>query len=336
MKRALSVLLLLVAVSFVGADGPLNADGYSWNGTYYVWPADGTQWRRTTTQYYDRYSCCYRTQYTYVYAAPPYVAPVAAAPVINYKSPTWKEELVKAMNDREERHLFDKSMQAFGQSSTVPQLNYGYANGNYLQRSVTQYGASGTTLYSHAAITTKDVWGDTSPAQLFQQLGNLTKNQQELSGTAVAAFAQLVGDDSAARGRIAELLANRDLAVAVINAAKTQQTVTKEYKIEQGTQPNGPPPGAAAGQLNPQNFEKRVEAQCASCHLGDKLKGGFNLTSLPSLDNAGKLKVWLRLNHSNPNKRMPLAGTDGPGTPQTPQELEEWRQYLFGMPAAKE
>lgn len=341
MIRILSVLILIAAtLTIADASGFPNGtilDGYRYNSAdgYWYW-SDGTAYSRSQYSYYDSYGCLrYSWQYTRVYSAPVIQSPS--------KDPNWRDTLAKVALAREKakaRLLEQQHEQAsFEASLKLLGLEGSYSSGGYATSSL--YGTLGTTLYAHQALTIKDIWGDYNPSVGFQQLNQLAKAHQASAHDIFNAFAEVVGNDAVARARIAEILANRDAAVAFLNALKTNQS--REVKYEWKIGPDGKPqaiPGKSDYKLDPVQFQKRVETQCAACHLGSSVKGGFDLNSLKDMSFKDRLeKVWGRLTHKDPAKRMPLAVGLSPGQPQTPAELREWYEYLFSvqqMPAAKE
>lgn len=321
MKRYLfAVVALFISTVAMASNviGYRNVDGYTWNGTYWTWP-DGSIYNRVTYPAYDYYGRYYLgVQYVQVKTAVP--------TTINYNSPNWKADAIKILGEREERTLFDKTFSMLAETSTAPHVLSNYRN---------TYGASGTTLYQHQQVTIKDVWGDYNPALGMQQLHQLANAQRTNTQETIGAFASLVGDDQVARARLAEIMANRDAAVAFLQALKTSQsrevTIKNVVGAGQGTVPNGDPKAAVV--FDKERFTARVVQQCGTCHLGDKVSGGFDLKNLSAMPFEARLsKVWGRLTHPDPKKRMPLAGGFSPGVPQTDVELREWFNYLFASP----
>ena len=263
----------------------------------------------------------------------------------------WKSDLVGMAKQRDENAAYLQALKAIGVEAPFPvpgggaspQLTPGGATGGYGYGSnlnLNSYGTNGSTLYGYTYSAVKDLYGDNNLGLLYQQAARLTQNAQTLAGQATTDFSDLVGREGGSRARVAEILAKAQAAQMALQAANAQPSQQVEqrtftFRLEQGADgqlnvvpqpPVAPPgPGVAPNAQAPvvppaQNgdaFQRLAVTKCASCHSGADKKGGFDISSYPGMDNKSKMKVWGRLLHSDPTKRMPQGAE-----PLTPAEVQ--------------
>jgi len=318
------------------AVGYRNVDGYTWNGTYWTWP-DGRLYNRTTYPAWDSYGRYYLGVQYVEYKAPAALPPPPAYQIPDYRDKAWRDKVIDILADRENYKQYKETLTAAGLLDGNPFLA-GSGAATYYRSS---YYNTSPTIYGNNAFSYADIWGDNSPALMFQSASQHAKLSQSQAEAAIGSVFALVDKDAGARQRIAEIKANSDAAIAFLNAMKTQSSHHEKVERRFG-QEALPPQPAPRGKFDPILFEKMAVAQCGSCHLGDKVKGGFHLESMRDMPIAERRdRVWARLTHKDPAKRMPQGKDGGPGQPLTKIENDAWFQYLFTppaelMPAAKD
>lgn len=354
MIRALGVLILAIA-TLAAADASNYAvgyklDGYTWTGSYWRWP-DGRLYTRTTYPAYDSYGRYYLgVQYEEYKVPQPQALP---APLVyqlpDYKDPKWKDKVIDILAQREDYKQFRETILLTGLAESdglsglrplVPGLRGGDHYSAYSRSSY--YNTPSPTQYASNAFTYADIWGDSSPSLLFQQANQHVKASGTMFEAGMASAFTVVDKNYAHRERLAEIKAQSDAAIAFLQAVKTQSSHHEKVERRFGQPPQADPqpapppsPPRPSGKLDPVLFEKMAIHQCGACHLGEKVKGGFNLESMRDMTVAEKRdRVWARITHKDPGKRMPQAPDGGPGTPLTKQELDLWYLYLFVPQAA--
>lgn len=290
------------------------------------------------------------------------VAQALANKPVDY-TPDWQKKLldIAANRDKVESKLrlraadyqaFQSGLKALGLQENFHWNNYGqfpgggfasphYGTGGSGYGTVTSnvhlgtYGNNGNTLYGYSFNSIKDVYGDTNLNALYQQAARLTQNAQTLAGQATGDFHDLVGEEGQNRARVAEILANAQVARAAIEAAKPQTRTRSEsrtfsFKAEEdgkgGTKitPVSPEEAAKQGISQPRGAglsrQQVFATKCAACHSGADKKGGFDVEAYDHMDLDQKSKVWGRLFTTDKDKIMPRNADGGPGTPLTAAE----------------
>lgn len=298
MKTLFAMLVLLMLASFVRANGyVLQSDGYYYNA--------GVAYSRSYVAGYYYYSggCKYWQPGYYNYSAVQVVKPAA-------NPNDWRQEIAKAARERLEHQNFLESLR-FAGLDAKPGLASGYNAYGSLQ--IGNYGVSGSTLYGYSLSTLADLYGKDDIAALFQQAARLTENAQGLAGQANQGFNERLGQESASRARVAEIVALGQL-LGQMRASKTEAKL--EFKIGPDGKPELLPPPQEGDVFKRWNAQAQ---QCAQCHFGaDKanLKAGFDISTWPGLPSEKKMEYTIKhLLTKDPAKMMPRTADNKPGTP---------------------
>jgi hypothetical protein len=244
-----------------------------------------------------------------------------------------------------DQQAFLQAVESLGFTHNFRMQNYGvnpyspipYGNGGYV--SPNNYGATANTVYGYTYNTIKDVYGDSNLNALFQQSSRLAENAQTLGGQATQGFQENIAREGDNRARVAEILAQAQAAKTALDAAKPQASSRTETTSQLTMQQQGGQQGAAQGQVQDQSgvgqaapavgasaaWVGLASNKCASCHSAKAqggIRGGFDVSQYPQMSPDKKQKVWARILHPDPAKRMPLAA-DGksPGTALTADEV---------------
>ncbi len=283
-----------------------------------------------------------------VYSAPVYSAPaVRYAPLkVNtvYPPVGWRESLLQLAKQRdafegkrrlviEDQRAYIEAIQALGLTGNFNWGGYGafnYGNGIAQSYQLGSYGQSGGSVYGYQTIASQ--YGAMDINALYQAGARLTQNAQGLAGQGHSDFLDLLRLTGNNQARVAEILAKGQVAVAALqaapNAAPSQHVETRIFKFRSG--PNGlvplpedtpavPQQGQATANLNA--FATLAAQRCASCHSGKDARAGFQVGAYPNMSREDKMRVWHRITHPDPAKRMPQGADGKPGVPLTPEEI---------------
>ncbi len=323
----LIVVCLLLDAAMIFASDYTFSNGWYWKG--------GQAFSRTAV--YDAHGCL-----TYRYT--PYVAPVTNVTHITTETPNWRTKLIEVAELREknaaklkeaalEQQEYLQALKALGlngpstYTTTTTVDAYGYS-----QRTAPQ----GSTVFGYNEIA--DVYGNVDLGELYQSAIRLAEASQRSGDSATNGAFKLVDQF----GDRAQDLLSQQLAIAEINAKTTGVTnaaralgdaIKAEGRIRVEKKVEGPasaPPASGSPILDEPTakaadaaYDKLgalVQNKCVSCHGGKTTEAGLNLLDLGKLDDATVDKIFARITHADPEKRMP------PGKPLTRAEISLFYQ----------
>jgi len=159
---------------------------------------------------------------------------------------------------------------------------------NFVQQSA----EAGSTVFARGASL------DYTPLDRDAQLNNFRRVLEQGQQGWLTAFVSASADDA----EIARLRAKSEAAAQVLLALESPSQPATQLSVEIGE--NG---------QDSQGSENRsvggvgqiLGARCASCHSGEKLSGGLDLSQWPTFDLARKRSVLERIRTSDLGKRMP-------------------------------
>jgi hypothetical protein len=193
-----------------------------------------------------------------------------------------------------------------------------------------EHGLTGSTQYGYSTEAALKVYGDTDLNALYQQASLLAQGAQGLAGQAAGDHAKLTQQAADGAARSAEIIAKgiaiREAARAMNAAPSADVKVTTSGAGSTAGALPGPPAGGPLLTAPPDGNAlaawKGSAERCAACHNeADRTKNhGFTLADYPRMKFAERVKVWARLHHPDPKKRMP----PDPAKPLTEAEFREW------------
>jgi hypothetical protein len=336
--------LLLGFLIYLPADAAtVNADGYTTNGDGLYWYGGQAYVKKYWKNYYTAYAsysygcsaCTYPYQTYYLSST---YEPVTMPAAGNYEDrrkfllslASSRQKIENALRTKALEHQqemeFARSLglyfpsESFGRNPMLPTIpNYaGYSGAN-------QVGSVGGTAYgSYTFNTSTDVYGRLDPNVALQQASMLTKNAQDLGGTA---FGQLIGWVDADGTRQAALadrilsgqavagrtLARGTAAATALNAAQsveqhTQTTITGVGIKPAPVQANPMPP--ADPQLpGPPQQQAAAALSCAKCHGSGEHGFDFSKWDYAKAKPAQRWQVSRYIDPEAPaDKRCPKGG----------------------------
>lgn len=329
MKRfTLLLILLLPTLANAQVVGFVNADGYTWNGSHWVW-SDGSLWSRSWVTGYGYHSGGYY-QYSRYYAP--------ANVTVNVEKVDEFGILAKAVAARaavEGKVLLNQQF-----IDAAKQL--GFVNsGIYTGTGSALYGTFGTntsTIYGYNQLSLAQVTNPFDPglAQLLLAHDQTTKEAVAAGDRAHdrmnATVNNVVNQSALLNGINARVAALERLGKLVDGPPVSINTQT-QFKLENGKLvPELLPQSAKAASVRiPDDLLTRwgnSASRCVSCHSGGKTDGGFDVTLFHKLapEKQANAIARLVLPKSDP-KHMPK-GAD----PISPGELKAWVE-IMSIPA---
>ncbi len=315
-------ILLVLAVGWLlapqasASDYQLHADGY-----YY---AAGVPYTRTwhNAYYYYHNNCRYYQDGYYQYTP----VKVVEKTVEKVVPQDWRTKLLELRKEQLEHQNYIDSIKFLGLDN--PQKSYPVSGYGQVFSTIGTYGAQGNTQYGYSLQSFIDHYGDNNLGVLLQQLGRITENQQQLSGQATSDFGAIIGRVGQDNTRVAEILAQGQVAAQVLKSLQTPQQnkiETKEFRFKVGgdgkieSLPETLP--APKGDLF-KTWQSQAQG-CANCHFGKTLKGNFDISTWPSLSAQKKAEyAYGRLLTDDHSKLMTPTKTDtDPGKPLTEEDV---------------
>ena len=182
----------------------------------------------------------------------------------------------------------------------------------------------------------RESYGELNLNTLYQQSARLTQSAQTMAQQILntSAFQNgLVNQAGANQAIVAKILAEARAAEIALRAAQASSSVKETTTITKSGVVTNPPPmpgasdnGGADTQTVAAFLALPGPKRCIACHTGEKAKGGFQIGSYLTLDEAGKEAVISRLaNDTNEKPRMPL-GPDGKSAGRLPRA--ELRNFI--------
>lgn len=252
--------------------------------------------------YYYQHGYRYYSPGYYEYSYSPYYVPVPPA----LPKPTdanWRTELLKIAAQREEEIAYESAIKLLG----INRGPTGY--GGYQYQGV----VNSTTVYGNSVSDKLNLYNNTDMNTLFQQLAQITDQQQYMAGKSVENFGQLISQEGAQKSRLLEILARAEVAGIVLRSL--EQASKTESRFEFKSTPQQMPPATdPQPQVLPQKttmqdlinaFSDSAVRTCSNCHSDKKRDGGFALSDLNKMDANGKAKVLVRINTNDVATRMP-------------------------------
>lgn len=198
------------------------------------------------------------------------------------------------------------------------------------------HGVQGNSVYGYSFSTLADIYGDTDLTALFQQVGQLAQNGQNIAAKGVEDFSTLVGQEGQNRKAIAEILAKSQAASQLMNSLKPTPETKFQLKGTQfqvvpgssgslqiqsvpgggGNVPVMPKVGGngngqggvqqlSVNDASKQILVKIITQRCGECHLGGAKKGGLDLTNYFAFNIQQKRNVIARISSTDAQTIMP-------------------------------
>lgn len=338
MKNLFLLAFAVILISVIPANaeytnGYVSGEGYTYNDGYWYYndvPYVRSQYQNPGYWYCGRY---YPGAYSYLYTRIVFKVPPAAKEKLpDYTEPNFETKLLEiaAARDKYEGEIRKKQfdhqrylelVNALGLQGnfrwngygSTPPYNQIQQQGSSMPYAVDGYSKSAVnanTAYGYSYNTIAQLYGDTNLNQLYQQASQLTANAQRLAGDGNTNFQALVGEEGKNRARVAEILARGQMAHQILTALQGPGTVeTKGFSFKFSS--NGGvervddtvQPDVKADLLK--KWQILATNKCASCHSGDKKKGGFDITTYSTMSMQDKQKVWTLLTTPDDTKVMP-------------------------------
>lgn len=322
-------------------------DGYWWAGDY--------AYTRTKEYYWNCGRQYYRWKYSRLpnpYSRSGQYPPKVDASVLKYDSPGSINKLIELAAQRDkyilserraavEQQYFLKAVDALGLGGNFNVQGYGQAVGyglpiggvgnvgtlSSLATQTPAYGGNSLYGYSYSKLT--DAYNQADRGVMLNQFDNTTNRAYDLAGKATDSLKDLYQSEQATQARVAEVIAERDKALAafegaakVLQAGKTEHVRTEERVEHYGQAPTSIPNAAA-----PATFRKTslatTEQKCASCHSGESPAKGLTLDGSEriSFDEVLKADVAMKLGRG---EISPTAAAEfGVQKPMPPQSSGE-------------
>jgi len=338
---ALGAILGLVTLAARGADdvtlATVNEDGFSFRDG--SWWKDGLPYGRTQESrgggyYRDYYGHVYYSSpnYYYRYFRVPLVVKTVTPKPPAY-GPDWQVKMLEYARSRDDYQAYLDALKALGLQGQRYGFQEGYAS------SYAAPAAQGSSQYGYSYHQIQTAYGDLNLTALYQQQGRLVQGAQQLADRGLRDHTDLVAQAGDNQARVAEILAKAQAARAVLEGVNPQPRVRTETSIR-GSEVR---PGAAKGREGPAPESDKEEAaikdatqfleqvgvpRCGACHAGANPKGNFDILKYPQMSAEQKAKVWARLLHSDPDKRMPRKGTPEDSKPGEPLTAAELKMFL--------
>lgn len=338
MRTALALACLLGVVCAASADYTLGAGGYYWN--------NGRPYTRSQAYQNGYYANgCYHPGYYYYQYSEVYNY---SAPAVTHKDADWRTKLLELAAQRDkfegsirkdaaEQKYFLEAVEALGLKNNFRWESYGispygqnykaYGGVDYGRLQLGEYGANANTLYGYSYNSIAQLYGDTDLATLYQQAARLADQSQKHGSQATTEFQALVEKEGHNRTKVAEILAKGQAVQEFLRAIEgSGVSVSKQelkFRIEKDE--HGKP--QVLKQENPDAFKAwraHAEQKCASCHNNTTKKGGFDVTSYPTMNLDQQISVIERLVTKDQTKVMPRNKDGAPGHRLTPEELKLW------------
>jgi mono/diheme cytochrome c family protein len=263
---AVVVVLLTAAFSLAGSYrvGYIDTNGYQFGNDGY-WHYNGNAYYRYASESPGYWSCGVyypgSISYSYKQYVPPAVAVVPVVPA--YSEGNWKQDLLKYARQRQDYEEYVAAVKLLGLAQPQPY-------------------AAQQAIYNQADLL-----------QLYQMANQHVLGAQKLASDGQSGFQQLVALDGANRAEIARIVAKRDLAIAILQSLNGPNSIINQgYTITIGS---GGGITKDDSKVNPDTKTKNLEAwkalaqaKCATCHTGKDAKGGFDVSTYPSLSQANK------------------------------------------------
>lgn len=364
MKRFIAILFGLILMLSV-----TTAEASSWKWTYdsgaALWWKKGASGQSYDGWYYNRSCqhtrgrrCCSRCSFSRAYQISGYEAKSYTAGTEGWRSQLlrikgqqklYEDRLKESANEHNEFMEAVKELGLSGSYNFTPRYaNAGLANQN-LAASLGQYGATpyagqGNTIYGYTELS--EVYGRLDLALHLNQAARLAEGAQNLSQQATGGFNTMVDNAGERQKGIATVLAQAQAAAQVLQATKVdpQGTVRRQsffFKVVpdangqmKAEMIDGAPAAATTTGDVEERFTAVVQNNCLSCHNGEKAKGGLDFAKAQDFPFETWKKIWTRVRHPDPARRMPLTGDNEPGQPLADEDLLTVAEYYAAIKKA--
>tara|TARA_Y100000593_G_scaffold71732_1_gene131738 strand:- start:827 stop:1735 length:909 start_codon:yes stop_codon:yes gene_type:complete len=209
----------------------LQADGF--------WHVNNVRYRLVNKRVCRRGKYCLQREWVKVAAVP-----------LTYKSPDWRQQLLKIAEEREEHKEFMEAVETLGLGQESPQ---------YAAQGYTPNAAQGNTVYGYSLNTITDVYGKNQVDVWMQQYARGQQAAQVSADKGLEGMLQAIKEEGSNRTRVAEIMAKVELLKSVDTPHVHQETTLKV---------NGTTPAQSAKSLN-----DLIATKCASCHSPAATKG---------------------------------------------------------------
>lgn len=243
-----------------------------------------------------------------------YVAQVVAVPTPS--DPNWRTGVINALYQKNKMEADSADYSLALQALTGAPLGQAYGG---------PVAAQGSTVYGEYArgynsANPLQAYQQTNLETLFSMSNRHVENSQSLAGQAQGGFLQAVNAANLGNERVATILAK----VELLKAAEPPETkrIGQETRSHSGFQGSSqqqrqyaapPTAGASAGLAS---LGKLMATKCFSCHSGETIKGGVDLSQYPTFDETAKQRVRATIHwddQPDESKRMPRSPDGGLG-----------------------
>ena len=319
-----------------------NEDGFSFRDG--VWWKDGLPYQRAQESsgggwYRDYYGHSYYVKPSYYYR---YYRVALVTKTVVPKPPAygadWQVKMLEYARQRDDYQAYLDALKAMG----LQGQRYGFQQGYSASHAAPA--AQGSSQYGYSYQQIQTAYGDLNLNTLYQQQGRLVQGAQQLAGQGLRDHTDLVAQAGDNQARVAEILAKAQAARAVLEGVNPQPSIRTETTIKGGGRSSEFRPGAAKGRegMPPAKDDPEEAAiqdatrfleqvgipKCGACHGPQNPKGNFEILKYPQLGGEAKAKVWARLLHADPEKRMPRKGTVEDSKPGEPLSAADLKQFL--------
>ncbi len=330
MKKVFGLIigLLILTGAAVGDQGWYQNNGYL-HAANFTYSSDGYWYyngQSYTRQYvaptYNSSTCCYSQGYWY------YV-PYKITQNIDYKDPNYLDKFAEILlyKSKAETRIREDAFkkQNFLELAQALNLNNVPVNGQTPLNSYTSsygytqnYIPTGNTIYQVQHAT--QLYGDLDPNQFMQASYRLNEALIKSASQGNTEFGTIVNQALDYHAKMADVIAKNEAwksYLASLNQYKTQTSVTQVTPQPQLQYM----PQADSGR---NQVFAQLKQDCISCHDQKTTKGGFQVDSFLSMDQASKFRVISRLlMPSSDAKAMPRTN-DGKHAPLPQDKISAW------------
>lgn len=278
--RGNNVKKIITCLAILALTGSVSAQTLSSDGFYY-YQGYSTPYTRTVVPAHYSNGCYVQAAYQY---SPAPVQPQVPLPAY---TPNWKSDALKYAEARDDYNAYLLTLKQLGITGQVQ---------GYYQLSA----INASTQYAYSFQSLASLYNDSNQAALQQAYAQNVQSALALGDKALLGHQSIIALDSTGRARVAEILAKGQTAAQILDALKGP--VTQTQTVDQPTIQ----PQAKSEELL--EFQAIVGKNCASCHSGTTLKGGFDISNYLTASIEVKNRVWRRIISTDVKVMMPPTG----------------------------